>query len=163
VDKVLILNASYEPLNICSWRRALILLLKGKAEGVEDSAIEINKAVCIPKVIKLRYYVAVPYKELPFSRKNILHRDNNTCQYCGKVSSELSIDHVVPKSKGGENSWENTVAACLRCNTLKGNKLPQEAGLKLARKPRKPVDYLKFELSKQSRELFNEWEKYIAS
>lgn len=163
MKKVLLLNASYEPLNVCSWRRALILLLKGKAEEVEryDSFINQNQNINIPSVIRLRYYVVVPYKELPFNRKNILHRDNYTCQYCGKVSATLSLDHIIPKSKGGKSTWENVVAACVRCNTLKADKTLQEAGMKLAKKPGRPVNYVRFELTKQSPDLFDKWEKYI--
>jgi 5-methylcytosine-specific restriction endonuclease McrA len=163
VNNVLLLNASYEPLNICSWRRALILLLKGKAEKVDfyDSLIDENTTV--PSVIRLRYYVVVPYKELPFNRKNVMHRDNYTCQYCGKTSAKLSIDHVIPRSKGGKSTWENVVAACIECNTKKADKTPEEAGMKLSKKPRKPKNYIRFELTKYSKDLFDQWEKYTAS
>jgi len=163
VNKVLLLNASYEPLNICSWRRALILLLKGKAEKVEAYESLINETIHVPSVIRLRYYVVVPYKELPFNRKNILHRDNHTCQYCGKISSSLTIDHIIPRSKGGKSTWENVVAACARCNSLKADKLLEDTGLKLRKKPAKPKNYIKFELTKHSKELFNKWDKYTAS
>jgi len=163
VNKVLLLNASYEPLNLCSWRRALVLLLKGKAEKVEAYESLISENIYVPSVIRLRYYVVVPYKELPFNRKNIMHRDNYTCQYCGKVSSSLTIDHIIPKSKGGKSTWENVVAACARCNSLKADKTLEESGLRLRKNPGRPKNYIRFELTKQSKELFNKWEKYIAS
>ncbi|OGI17344.1 MAG: HNH endonuclease [Candidatus Melainabacteria bacterium RIFOXYA12_FULL_32_12] len=163
MNKVLLLNASYEPLNLCSWRRALVLLLKGKAEKVEAYESLISENIYVPSVIRLRYYVVVPYKELPFNRKNIMHRDNYTCQYCGKVSSSLTIDHIIPKSKGGKSTWENVVAACARCNSLKADKTLEESGLRLRKNPGRPKNYIRFELTKQSKELFNKWEKYIAS
>ncbi len=162
MDKVLLLNASYEPLNICSWRRALILIIKGKADEIEHNGCLINNSIPAPLVIKLRYYVAVPYTELPFNKKNVLHRDNHTCQYCGKKDKNLSADHVIPKSKGGESSWENVVAACFLCNNKKANKTPQEAGMKLLKSPEKPSNYIKFELTKQSEDILEYWQKYIA-
>jgi len=163
VDKVLLLNASYEPLNICSWKRALVLIIKGKAEEIEHNGCLINSSIPAPLVIKLRYFVAVPYKELPFNKKNVLHRDEHTCQYCGKKDSNLSTDHVIPRSKGGQNCWENVVAACFICNNKKADLTPHEAGMKLLQKPKKPSNYIKFELTKQSGEILEHWKKYIAS
>lgn len=161
VRKVLLLNASYEPLNLCSWKRALILLLKGKAEEVENTYNLIDDKKTLPSVIRLRYYVVVPYKELPFNRKNVFHRDNYTCQYCGKTNCTLTIDHVIPKSRGGKNTWENVVAACPRCNFVKADKTPAEAGMKLKTIPVKPKDYMKFEVSKDSSDAFDEWQSYL--
>lgn len=173
MEKVLLLNASHEPLNVCSWRRALVLLLKGKAEGMElseestitekikklDNDIEKFKK---PVVIKLRYYVAVPYKELPFSKHNILVRDNYTCQYCGKKTRNLTLDHIYPKSRGGEYSWKNIVAACPTCNQIKADRTPKEAGMKLIRRPFKPRNAIEFELKKHGNENYEAWQEFIA-
>jgi 5-methylcytosine-specific restriction endonuclease McrA len=160
VEKVLLLNASYEPLNVCTWKRAVSLMLKGKAEEVEYTEKLINRTISTPSVIKLRYYVAVPYKELPFSKKNVLLRDNHTCQYCGKKAKELTVDHIIPKSKGGGNSWENLVTACAECNCKKANRTPQEAGMKLVKNPLKPPNNMRFEFDRYNNN--NKlWEKYI--
>ena len=113
---VLVLNASYEPLNITSWRRAIVLLLKGKAEQIEHSGKYILPDFPLPTVIRLRYYVRVPYKDIPLTRRNIMHRDSNSCQYCGDTGDDLTLDHVLPRSRGGPETWENLVTACVRCN-----------------------------------------------
>lgn len=171
MEKVLLLNASYEPLNVCSWRRALVLLLKGKAEGMEGEMPICEKIERIdtsidklekPAVIRLRYYVAVPYKELPFSKHNILVRDNYTCQYCGKKTHTLTLDHIYPKSRGGEYSWKNIVAACPKCNQLKADRTPKEAGMKLLRRPYKPRNAMEFELKKHGLQNYETWQEFIA-
>ncbi|HMP53259.1 MAG TPA: HNH endonuclease, partial [Candidatus Melainabacteria bacterium] len=102
MSKVLVLNASYEPLNICTWRRAIVLLLKGKAEQVEhnNNGRLIYADTPLPTVIRLRHYVKIPYKEISLSRRNILHRDSYTCQYCGVRRHDLTIDHIIPRSRG---------------------------------------------------------------
>jgi len=102
MGKVLVLNASYEPLNITSWRRAAVLLIKGKAERVEHNGKFLYADFPLPTVIRLRHYVRVPYKEIPLTRRNILHRDGHACQYCGYTGDELTLDHVIPRSRGGE-------------------------------------------------------------
>ena len=99
MGQTLVLNASYEPLNITSWRRAIILMIKGKAESLEeDQSYAIHSGQNLPTVIRLRYYVKVPFREVALTRKNILLRDNNSCQYCNHRGSDLSIDHVLPLS-----------------------------------------------------------------
>ena len=136
MGQTLVLNASYEPLNITSWRRAVILMIKGKAESLEeDQSYSIHSGHNLPTVIRLRYYVKVPFREVALTRKNILLRDNNSCQYCNHRGSDLSIDHVLPRSRGGTDSWENVTTACLRCNVQKGNRTPEEANMPLKRKP----------------------------
>ena len=162
--KVLLLNSSYEPLHICSWQRALVLLIKGKAEAVEKQSRRVaNGRWPMPVVIRLLYYVKIPHKELPLTRRNILHRDCYACQYCGK-KNELTIDHVIPRSRGGKDTWDNVAIACLRCNLNKGNRTPKEAGLELRSKPSRPFNFIQFELSKQqyvsSREAAR-WRKYL--
>ena len=132
MSKVLVLNASYEPLNITSWRRAVVLIIKGKAEGIELREHQIYPDFPLPSVIRLRHYVRIPYKEIPLTRRNLLHRDNNTCQYCGHSGESLTLDHVIPRSRGGGDTWENIVSACVRCNVRKGSRTPKEADMPLA-------------------------------
>lgn len=138
---VLVLNASYEPIHVCVARRALILLLKGVASAEELSNDEVHspsKVVPVPSVIRLLEYRRIPRQTRALSRKNILLRDRFTCQYCGHVfsASELTLDHVMPRSRGGKSSWENLVTSCRRCNNHKGDRLPDEAQMQLRRRPR---------------------------
>ena len=159
---VLVLNASYEPLNITSWRRAIVLLLKGKAEQVEHNGRYIYAEFPLPTVIRLRYYVRVPYKEIPLTRRNLLERDRHTCQYCSYKGEQLTLDHIVPRSRGGGDSWENLVAACVRCNVRKGNRTPREANMRLRTQPRKPYSSLHFDIVKHTQGNLNqEWKKYV--
>ncbi|MEI6380990.1 MAG: HNH endonuclease [Cyanobacteriota bacterium ELA615] len=160
--KVLVLNASYEPLNITSWRRAVVLLLKGKAEQLEHNGQLLYAGFPLPTVIRLRHYVQVPYKEIPLTRRNVLERDRHTCQYCSHRGDDLTLDHVVPKSRGGADSWENLIAACVRCNVNKGNRTPREAGMTMLSQPRKPHSSLYFELVKHTKsDLEHQWRKYV--
>lgn len=162
MGNVLVLNASYEPLNITNWRRAVVLLLKGKAEQVEDNGKYIYADLPLPTVIRLRHYVRVPYKDIPLSRRNILHRDGHSCQYCGYIGDDLTLDHVIPRSRGGGDTWENLVTACVTCNVKKGSRTPKEAAMILRYPPRKPHSSLYFEVSKHVKSgLHQEWQKYI--
>lgn len=161
MSKVLVLNASYEPLNITSWRRAVILLLKGKAEQIEHNGKLIAQNLPLPTVIRLRSYVKIPYKEISLSRRNVLHRDSYTCQYCADRRHDLTIDHIVPRSRGGGDTWDNVVAACLRCNVKKGDRTPREAGMPLMTTPRRPVSHVSFEISKHSLSGQTSWDKYL--
>jgi 5-methylcytosine-specific restriction endonuclease McrA len=162
MGKVLVLNASYEPLNITSWRRAVVLLIKGKAEQVEHNGKVIYAGFPLPTVIRLRHYVRVPYKEVPLSRRNLLHRDGHACQYCGHGGDSLTLDHVVPRSRGGQDSWENIVVACVRCNVKKANRTPKEASMMLRTSPKRPQSGLQFEITKYLKNGSNqEWRKYM--
>jgi 5-methylcytosine-specific restriction endonuclease McrA len=162
MSKVLVLNASYEPLNITTWRRAVVLLIKDKAEQVEHNGRCIYAGFPLPTVIRLRHYVQIPYKEIPFTRRNILHRDSYSCQYCTYTGDELTLDHIIPRSRGGGDSWENIVAACVRCNVRKGNRTPKEANMPLRHQPRRPYSSLHFEVSKQVKcGRHEEWRKYV--
>ncbi len=162
MGKVLVLNASYEPLNITSWRRAVVLLIKGKAEQLENNDRLIYSDFPLPSVIRLRYYVRVPYKEIPLTRRNVLERDRHSCQYCRYKGEQLTLDHVIPRSRGGGDTWENLVTACVRCNVKKGNRTPKEAQMNLRHTPRRPYSSLQFELVKHTRGNLNqEWRKYI--
>jgi 5-methylcytosine-specific restriction endonuclease McrA len=162
LSKVLVLNASYEPLNICTWRRAVVLILKGKAEGIEDNGTVVYADFRQPTVIRLRHYVKIPYKEITLSRRNVLHRDGYVCQYCGVHRSDLTVDHVLPRSRGGFDDWDNVVAACLRCNIKKGDRTPKEAGMHLKGTPRRPYSHVYFEISKHTSASGQyHWKKYI--
>lgn len=144
MNGVLVLNASYEPLNIVSVKRAIVLLLKEKAELVEAAQAKIRAERLqfdVPLVIRLVTFVPIPRRlPLPLSRRTVLARDLYTCQYCGTVPgrNELTIDHVVPRSRGGATSWENVVTACGPCNRRKGNRTPDEANMKLHSAPGRP-------------------------
>lgn len=139
---VLVLNASYEPINICGARRALVLVLKGVARTEEEHGHTLHAArvrMPMPSVIRLLEYRRIPHQTRALSRKNILLRDRNTCQYCGCVltASELTLDHVLPRSRGGTSTWENLVACCHDCNRRKGSQLLHELqDMKLMREPR---------------------------
>jgi 5-methylcytosine-specific restriction endonuclease McrA len=138
---VLVLNASYEPINICAARRAVVLVLKGLAMSEEENGHDLHAAritIRVPSVIRLLEYRRIPHQTRALSRKNILLRDRNTCQYCAVVlpSGELTLDHVVPRSRGGSSTWENLVACCHPCNRRKGNHLLIETDMKLLKEPR---------------------------
>src|SRR5688572_32784598 len=140
-SRVLVLNASFEPINVCTARRAVVLILKGVANAEESSAQWLHSSrfsMPMPSVIRLMEYIHIPFERKSLSRKNILLRDHNTCQYCGRqhAPSELTLDHVQPRSRGGESSWDNLVACCKRCNHRKGNRTPEESGMHLLRRPR---------------------------
>ena len=159
--KVLVLNASYEPLNICNWKRAVVLIFEGKAEQVEHNGKVIYANFNIPTVIRLRKYIKIPYKEIPLTRKNLMYRDHFSCQYCGCKTTALTIDHVIPRSRGGFDNWENVVASCQRCNVKKGNRTPREANMHLLKHPRVPLGYLYFEVTRLATSYFPDWQKYI--
>lgn len=140
--RVLVLNQSYEALTICSVKKALILLILAKAELVSEDNRKRIKSLrtdfAWPSVIRLKRYISVPYKQVILTRRNILKRDNYKCVYCGRGDLPLTIDHVIPKARGGKDTWENLVCACTKCNNQKGNHTPAEAGLKLLQKPYVP-------------------------
>ncbi|CAN1213189.1 HNH endonuclease [Tumidithrix helvetica PCC 7403] len=160
--KVLVLNASYEPLNITSWQRAVVLLIKGKAEQVEHNGKMLYPDFPLPTVIRLLHYITLPYKEVPLTRRNILHRDNHSCQYCSYTGDDLTLDHVIPKSRRGGETWDNIVTACVRCNVKKGNRTPKEASMPLRKAPRRPHSGLYFEVTKYLRSGgHQEWRKYL--
>lgn len=138
---VLVLNRDFSALTICSVQRAVVLLHLRKADLVEAAGNRVVRSPSVhvpwPSIVRLRAYVRVPYKRIMLSRKNVLRRDRFRCQYCGK-RDKLTIDHVLPKSRGGRDTWENLVAACVPCNNRKGSRTPEEAGLTLARTPFRP-------------------------
>jgi len=163
-QNVLVLNRLWQAVNICSVKRALTLLFLGHAHVVlpsgkefqtydfegwrgvsdafphEEAVHSVSFKIRIPKVILLLIYARMPKKEVKFTRHNIFERDRNTCQYCGRVCdrTELNLDHVMPRDQGGPTVWENIVCSCIECNTRKGNRTPQQAGMHLIRKPKRP-------------------------
>jgi len=164
MSQVLVLNASYEPLNITTWRRAIVMMMKGKAESLEEDTTHlVREDTLLPTVIRLRKFVHVPFRELSLTRKNVLHRDGFKCQYCGNgAEQKLSIDHVMPRSRGGLDIWENVTTACLACNAQKGNKTPQEANMTLSHIPKRPIGHLTFETRRQINSgKHKEWSKYL--
>jgi 5-methylcytosine-specific restriction endonuclease McrA len=136
-----VLNQNYEPLTICNARRAVILTYLGKAEVVSSIDNKYIKSVYhqfkYPSIVRLIFFVRVPFKKIILSRKNILRRDGHKCQYCG-ISVNLTVDHVIPKSRGGEDTWENLTTACIRCNNKKGDRTPEEARMHIMNSPKKP-------------------------
>lgn len=165
-EPVLVLNATYEPINVTAVRRAMVLLLKGVAQAEEMHSSEVHSAAHahkVPSVIRLLAYRHIPQQSRALSRKNILLRDRNTCQFCGRIfpSSELTLDHVVPRSRGGRSSWENLVACCYRCNNSKGDRTPEEAGLKLARRPRPFTLHTSRQLMRLIGHRDERWRKYL--
>lgn len=144
--RVLVLNFDFSPISVCSVQRAFLLVYLDKAEllaGARGGFLHtVDKAYSMPAVIRLQRYINVPYKGVMLTRQNIFRRDGHTCQYCG-TPKDLTLDHVVPRSKKGGSSWTNLVTACKRCNARKGNFTPEAAGLKLRSKPVRP-SYLDF-------------------
>ena len=138
---VLVLNADFQALSVCSVERAAVLVLLRKADLVEAHAGRALRAATTslpwPSVVRLRGYVRVPYRKVLLTRRNLLRRDGHACQYCG-ATERLTLDHVLPRSRGGPETWENLVAACTRCNNRKGSRTPEEAGMALARPPFRP-------------------------
>jgi hypothetical protein len=160
--KALVLNIDYSPITICSVQRAFLLVYLGKAELVKANSSyffhTVDDTFSMPSVIKLNRYVNVPYKGVVLNRENVFKRDGFKCQYCG-TNKELTIDHLVPKAKGGKSSWSNLVTACKRCNTKKGYYSPEEAGLQLSFQPYRP-SYIMY-LKKLSGHSYEEWSPYL--
>jgi len=166
LGSVLVLNASFEPLSVVSIQRAIVLLLKEKAEIIEAAEAVLRSErlrIPVPLVIRLVYYVRIPYRiSVPITRRAVMVRDRYTCQYCGAQPGKqaLTIDHVLPRSRGGKTVWQNVVAACKRCNGKKGNRIPAEANMKLATSPAQPR-YLAM-VYVTSLETRDAWEKYMS-
>ncbi len=163
MNSVLVLNQNYEPLNVCNPRRAIVLLDRGKAEVLEHwpGCIRTpSRALPRPSVIRLVQLIKRPRPRVRLTRREVFIRDHYTCQYCGRQAGDLTIDHVVPKSKGGEHTWENLVSACKVCNHRKAGHTPTEAKMRLAREPVRPRvhAYYPFYPYLESREL---WRRYV--
>ncbi len=163
---VLVLNATYEPIHVTGTKRALVLVLKGVAAMEEQGRNRVRSmrlTLPVPSVIRLTEYRRIPRQTRAISRKNILLRDHSTCQFCGRQlpPSELTLDHVVPRSRGGKSSWENLVACCHRCNNRKGSRTPEQAGLKLLRKPRPYNLHTSRHLIRMLGQAQEAWRKYL--
>jgi 5-methylcytosine-specific restriction endonuclease McrA len=165
-EPVLVLNATFEPINVTAVRRAMVLLLKGVAQAEELNHAEVHSAtrtLKVPSVIRLLAYRHIPQQTRALSRRNILLRDRNTCQFCGHTfsASELTLDHVVPRSRGGRSTWENLVACCYQCNNRKGDRTPEEAGLQLVRRPRPFTLHTSRQLMRLIGHQDEKWRKYL--
>jgi 5-methylcytosine-specific restriction endonuclease McrA len=162
---VLVLNQNYEPLNICHVRRAIVLIYQNKAEMLEDGAGFLHaasRAFPIPSVIRLPYMVKRPFRmEWKMTRAEIFNRDHHTCQYCGRQTRQLTLDHVIPRSRGGEHTWENVVSACVACNRRKAGRTPEEANMKLHHIPTAPRANRYSYIPVQNLQMRREWERYF--
>ena len=162
-EAVLLLNSTYEPLNVINLRRAVRLLMTDKADGLEHTGKEIKYGqhglFKVPEVIRLAYYVRRPIQKVKFTKAAVFLRDNYTCQYCGLQTKELTIDHVLPKVKGGQTVWTNVVACCKRCNNKKGDRSVKEMDFTLARQPKEPrfLPYLRMVRRGHQKS----WDKYL--
>ena len=159
---VLALNQSFQPMSITNAKKAIILVFLGKAEIVEKNCEfvhSVNDKFPLPSIVRLTRYINVPRKRIILTRKNLIKRDNHQCQYCGMKRVPLTIDHVIPKVRGGGDTWENLVSACVKCNNQKGNRTPEEAGLRLLKKPKKPNHI--FFLRYSAGSLDKRWKPYL--
>ncbi len=180
--EVLVLNKSYLPVHVTTVRRAFILLYEGiakvvdkqftiydfqnwaelKAEYGDDVIGVVQRVIKVPRVIVLVAYDRIPKKHVRFSRINIFARDKNTCQYCGKgfPRTELNIDHITPRSLGGLSTWENVVCSCFECNKKKGGRTPEQAGMKLIKRPKKP-EWTPYAAFNFKHIIYKEWAPFL--
>lgn len=160
--RVLLLNQNYEPISICSAKRAIVLMFEGKAEMIESAdglkLRTVTTAYSLPSVVRLWYYKKVPVKRIMLTRKNVIMRDDGRCQYCGTTKGPMTVDHIVPKTMGGSESWTNLVCACARCNNKKGNRTPEQAEMGLIRKPTRP-SYITF--IQRNYGVADQWRPYL--
>lgn len=168
MEQALLLNASYEPLKVVHWQKAVTLWCQGKVEviAVHDREVRaVSFSFKLPSVIRLLRFVKIRrrFDYVPFSRANIYARDNYTCQYCNETmsTSELTFDHVVPVAQGGRKDWENIVTACISCNREKGGRTPAEAGMKLRRGPRRPDSAPAIRITIGLRNAPESWRDYL--
>ena len=162
---VLVLNQNYEPLNVCNLPRAFRLVFGSKAEVIEYDHQEIRSIRSVyraPSVIRLQHQIRRPRPRVKLTRREIFVRDRHTCQYCGKTGNDLTLDHVLPRHRGGQHTWENLVAACRPCNHRKGGRTPEEARLRLLRQPYEPRSDLYSLFSPYLEDTRNEaWRDYL--
>jgi 5-methylcytosine-specific restriction endonuclease McrA len=163
---VLVLNATFEPINVCTVRRATVLLLKARAELVERHERDLHsESLTMPRpvVIRLTTYVRVPRDahRRKITRRAVFARDSWTCQYCGGVRGTLTLDHVIPRSRGGASTWDNIVTCCAPCNRRKGDRLPKAAGMTPLTEPRAPSPHIFVHVA--STTIHPAWEQYLAT
>ncbi len=168
MEQTLLLNASYEPLKVVHWQKAITLCCQGKVEiiAVYDREIRsVSITFKLPSVIRLLRYVRIKrrFDYVPFSRANIYARDDSKCQYCGETfpTSELTFDHVIPVAQGGRKDWENIVTCCISCNRMKGGRTPNQAGLRLVRVPRRPESLPALRITIGFRRAPASWRDYL--
>ncbi len=162
-EPVLVLNRNFEPLNVCDTRRAIGLLLLGRAEIVENGRGEIRSAKAVfprPSVIRLAHFIRRPRPRVKLTKREIFRRDDYRCQYCGAAVSRLTIDHVIPRHRGGAHRWDNLVTACPPCNRRKGGRLASEAHMLLLRPPSEPHPSAAYLFGRYARDC-HEWSKYL--
>ena len=161
-SQVLLLNQNFEPLTLCSVRRAVIMVWSGKAEIIESTGHyihSVSSAFNVPSIVRLLSYIQSRHRwNIQLSKQNILKRDRKICQYCDASDGYMTVDHVVPRSSGGGETWENLVCACPQCNNRKGNRTLEQAGMKLINKPKKP-NYRTFLFSRGT--LLSTWKPYL--
>ena len=160
---VLVLNANFEPLNVCNTRRAVCLILSGKADLVMNGRgylQTVTQSIPIPSVIRLDQMIHRPRMQIRLTRREVFRRDNYTCQYCGRRSNNLTVDHVVPKHLGGAHIWTNVVAACPSCNHRKGGRPLEESQMTLLQSPKQPPASAHY-LFGRHLEHNDEWEQFI--
>lgn len=161
-SKVLVLNQDYQAISVCTAERAFILVFLKKAEMICDNRAKVLRSVGkvfkYPSIIRLHRYINLPYKKVALSRQNIFKRDGYNCVYCG-AGEHLTLDHVVPRSKGGRDSWHNLVTACQKCNTEKGDRTPEQAEMEMRHKPFRPsfIMYLR----EFNGKVHDEWKPYL--
>ena len=168
MEHTLLLNATYEPLKVVNWRKAVTLWCQGKVEviSVYDREVRsVSISFKLPSVIRLLRYIRIKrsFDYVPFSRANIYARDNYTCQYCSETMStgELTFDHVVPVTHGGRKDWENIVTCCISCNRRKGGRTPHQAGMRLVRSPRRPKRAPAIRITVGLRNAPESWRDYL--
>ncbi|UCH85801.1 MAG: HNH endonuclease [Candidatus Latescibacterota bacterium] len=165
-EQVLVLNASFEPLNVINWRRALKLVFLQKVEVLQESEREVRSAklaMRVPAVVRLIRFVRFRRWDVKFSRENIYTRDKYRCQYCGEKldARDLTCDHVVPRSKGGQTEWTNIVTCCRPCNRKKGGLSPEEAGIRLIKRPSRPSWLVGFQSRFSTHDPPASWREYL--
>jgi 5-methylcytosine-specific restriction endonuclease McrA len=161
---VLVLNQNYEPLNTCRARRAIMLLCRGKAEMLENGSGFIHSAnhtFPLPSVIRIVYMIKRPRPERKLTRLEIFNRDQYTCQYCGKETRQLTLDHVIPRHQDGEHTWENVISACIPCNRHKAGRTPEQARMRLLCHPGPPRGNIYFYIPYHHLQARSEWQKYL--
>ncbi len=161
---VLVLNQNYEPLNICRVRRAVMLIHLGRAAMLENGSGFIhsaNEIFSVPSVIRLDHLIKRPRPQRKLTRLEVFNRDHFTCQYCGKDTHQLTLDHIIPRHQGGLHTWENITSACVPCNRHKAGRTPEQAGMKLARVPVRPRSNTPFYIPHQQLQAHGEWQKYL--
>lgn len=163
---VLVLNSSYLPIQTTSVKKAIKMIYRGVATVEKYSSTvwkSVSSEVVLPTVIRLINFYKLPIRTHRLSKKNIFLRDDYTCQYCGEIGSDrsLTIDHVIPKSRNGSSKWDNLVASCKRCNTVKGNRTPEEAGMKILKKPTKAGIHTQTTLLRNKGIIYPDWSEFL--